>query len=67
MQAPPKLQHGEGSSVQPLQLRHVASPPQHAVPSATAAFTLDMMHVQMPADTPAQVPVSVIDSLLNGF
>lgn len=67
MQALPRLQHAEESSFHPLQLQHAASPPQHGVPSAIAAFTLDMMHVQMPADTPAQVPVSVIDSLLNGF
>ena len=67
MQALPRLQRaeaGEEGSVQPLQLRHAASPPQHAeVSSRDAASTLDKPRVQKPANMPTHVPSSVIDGL----
>lgn len=62
----PRLQHAEGSSGHPLQLRHAASPPRHAALSPTdTVYTYDRRRLRMLATMPAQVPASVIDRVPN--
>ena len=66
MQAQHKSSKAAGSSVQPLQLRHAASPsPDAALSPVAAALTTDI-DAQMPANTSMQVPLNVLDSLLDG-